>query len=122
MTERARFIEHKGRKIYLMDCSDASLEEMNEVIEACERDVRSQPEKSVYTLIVAGGSSFSGETINRLKELARGNTPYVIASSIVGITGLYKVVLNAVAMFSKRRFYLYDTVEEAKDFLANYTE
>ncbi|NIQ11362.1 MAG: hypothetical protein GWO08_16125 [Gammaproteobacteria bacterium] len=122
MTERARFIEHKGRKIYLMDCSDASLEEMNEVIEACERDVRSQPEKSVYTLIVAGGSSFSGETINRLKELARGNTPYVIASSIVGITGLYKVVLNAVAMFSKRRFYLYDTVEEAKDFLADYTE
>jgi hypothetical protein len=122
MTERARFIEHKGKKIYLMDCSDASLEEMNEVIEACERDVRSQPEKSVYTLIVAGGSSFSGETINRLKELARGNTPYVIASSIVGITGLYKVVLNAVAMFSKRRFYLFDTVDEAKDFLADYSE
>lgn len=119
--ERAKFIEHKGREIYLMDCSDASLEEMIQVIEACEREVRSRPEKSVYTLIVAGGSSFSGETISRLKELARGNTPYVIASAIVGMTGLYKVVLNAVAMFSKRRFYLFDTVEEAKDFLADYT-
>ena len=120
--DRAKFVEHKGRQIYLMDCSNASLAEMNQVIEACERDVRSQPEKSVYTLTVAGGSSFSSETISRLKELARGNTPYVIASSIVGVTGLYKVVFNAVAMFSKRRFYLFDTVEEALDFLAEYSE
>ena len=120
--DRARFIEHKGRQIYLMDCSDASLDEMNQVIEACERDVRSQPEKSVFTLIIAGGSSFSSDTVTRLKELAKGNTPYVKASAMVGITGLYKVVFNAVAMFSKRRFYLFDTLEEAKDFLAEYLE
>ena len=120
--ERAKFIEHKGRQIYMMDCSDASLEEMTQVIAACEREVRSQPEKSVYTLIVAGGSSFSGETISQLTELARGNAPYVIVSAIVGVTGLYKVVFNAVSIFSKRRFYMFDTVEEAKDFLAAYTE
>ena len=120
--ERARFITHKDRELYLMDCSNATVEEMNQVIEACERDVRSQPENSVFTLIIAGGSSFSSETVNSLKELARGNTPYVKASAIVGVTGLHKVVLNAVAMFSKRRFYLYDNLEEAMDFLAGYTD
>jgi len=120
--ERAKFVEHKGRQLYIMDCSNATVEEMDQVIEACERDVRSQPEKSVFTLIVSGGSSFSGETISRLKELARDNTPYVKASAIVGVTGLHKVVLNAVAMFSKRRFYIFDTLDEAMDFLAGYTD
>ena len=120
--ERAKFVTHKGRQLYFMDCSNATLEEMNQVIEACERDVRCKPENSVFTLIVAGGSSFSGETISRLKELARDNTPYVKASAIVGVTGLHKVALNAVAMFSKRRFYIYDTLDEAMDFLAGYTD
>ena len=120
--ERASFITHKGRQLYLMDCSHATVEEMNQVIAACELDVRSQPENSVFTLIIAGGSFFSSETISSLKELARGNAPYVKASAIVGVAGLHKVVLNAVAMFSKRRFYLFDTLDEAMDFLADYTD
>ncbi len=75
----------------------------------------------MLTLTIAGGSSFSGETISKLKELARDNTPYVKAGAIVGVTGLYKVVFNAVAIFSKRRFYLFDTIDEAMDFLADFT-
>lgn len=120
--ERAKFVEHKGQRIFSMDCTDASLEEMNQIIEACAREVRSLPEKSVFTLIVAGGSSFSGATISRLKGLARDNAPYVKASAIVGVTGLYKIVFNAVSIFSKRRFHLFDTVDEALDFLAAYTD
>ena len=120
--DRAKFITHKGVQIFTMDCRDASLEEMNAIIEECILQVRGQPEKSVYTLTIAGGRAFSAETISKLKEVARDNTPYVKAGAIVGVTGLYKVVFNAVAMFSKRRFYLFDTVEEAMDFLANYTD
>lgn len=120
--ERAQFVEHKSKQIFKMDCRDATLEEMNAVIEECIARVRTQPEKSVLTLTIAGGSSFSGETISKLKELARDNTPYVKAGAIVGVTGLYKVVFNAVSIFSKRRFHLFDTVEEAMDFLSDYTE
>ncbi len=120
--ERAQFVEHKGKQIFRMDCRDATLDEMNKVIEECILQVRSKPEKSVLTLTVAGGSSFSGETISRLKELARDNTPYVKAGAIVGVTGLYKVVFNAVSIFSKRRFYLFDTIDEAMDFLADFSQ
>ena len=117
--ERAKWIEHKGIKIFEMDCREASLDDMNRVIAECKEQVRSQPEQSVYTLVIAGGSAFSGETIANLKELARDNAPYVKASAMVGITGLYKVVFIAVALFSKRRFDLFDTVEEARDYLAS---
>ncbi len=120
--DRAKFVEHKGTQIFSMDCRDASLEDMNTIIEECIHQVRRQPEKSVLTLTIAGGGAFSGDTISRLKQVARDNTPYVKAGAIVGVTGLYKVVFNAVAMFSKRRFYLFDTVEEAMDFLADYTD
>lgn len=120
--DRAKFVEHKGQQIFSMDCRDASLDEMNQIIEECILQVRRQPEKSVLTMTIAGGSAFSGETISKLKEVARDNTPYVKAAAIVGVKGLYKVVFNAVAMFSKRRFYLFDTVEEAMDFLADYTD
>lgn len=116
--QRAKWVEHKGQRIFAMDCTGATLEEMNEVIEECIKQVRSQPEQSTLTMVVAGGTAFSSETISSLKELARGNAPYVKASAIVGITGLYKVVFNAVALFSKRRFDLFDTADEAMDYLA----
>ena len=89
---------------------------MNAVIEEGILRVRKQPEKSVFTLTISGGSAFSGETISKLKEVARDNTPYVKVGAIVGVTDLYKVVFNAVAMFSRRRFYLFDAVDEAMDF------
>lgn len=120
--DRANFVTHKGKQIFKMDCTAASHEEMNDVIEECILRVRSQPEKSVLTLTIAGGSNFSGETVSKLKALARDNTPYVKAGAIVGITGLYKVIFSAVSMFSKRRFYLFDTEDEALDFLADYAD
>lgn len=120
--DRAKFIEHKGKQIFVMDCREATLDEMNEIIEECILQVRQQPEKSVLTLTISGGSAFSADTISKLKEVARDNTPYVKAGAIVGVTGLYKVVFNAVAMFSKRRFDLFDTVDEAMDYLATQTD
>ena len=114
--DRAKFVEHKGKQIFILDCRDATLDEMNAVIEECILQVRKQPEKSVFTLTISGGSAFSGETISKLKEVARENTPYVKAGAIVGVTDLYKVVFNAVSMFSKRRFYLFYAVDEAMVF------
>ena len=120
--DRANFVNHKDKQIFVMDCTDASFEELSAVIKECIHQVRSQPEKSVLTLTIAGGNAFSGDTVSRLKQLARDNTPYVKAGAIVGVKGLYKVIFNAVSIFSRRRFYLFDTVDEAMDFLADYTD
>jgi len=120
--EQARLVRHKGKQIFKMDCTAATLEEMNAVIAEYIRQVRNQPEKSVLTLTIAGATAFSTETITKLKELARDNTPYVKAGAIVGITGLYKVVFSAVSMFSNRRIYLFDNVDQAMELLAGYAE
>jgi hypothetical protein len=116
--ERSRFIQHNGREIYLLDCSDCEPADVLQIIDECARNVRSRPEKSVRTLTIAGGGKFDGNVISRLKELTQGNAPYVERAALVGITGLYKVVVNTLKMFTKREFHLFDTVEEAKNFLA----
>ena len=120
--DRAKFVEYQGKQIFVMACRDTTLDEMNAIIKECILRGRKQPEKSVFTLKIAGGNAFSGETISKLKDVARDDTPYVEAGAIVGVTGLYKVVFNAVAMFRKWCFYLFDTVDEAMDFWADYTD
>jgi len=118
--ERARFIDHKGKKIFVLDCSGCKPAEVRAIIDECARVVRSQPSKSVLTMTIAGGGKFDNEVVAKLKELTRGNEPYVKKAAVVGMGGLYKVVLMAVAMFSKREFHMFDTADEAKDFLAQF--
>lgn len=115
--ERARFIEHKGKKIFVLDCSNCKINQIHEIIDECALVVRTQPLKSVLTMTLAGGGKFDQETITRLKDLTTGNEPYVRKAAIVGITGLYKVVVLAVAAFSRREFHLFDTEEEAANYL-----
>ena len=118
--ERSRFIDHKGKQIYMLDCSGCSVDEIHAIIEECARQVQSQPPKSVLTMTIAGGGKFDNETVARLKELTKGNEPYVRKAAVVGMSGLYKVVLMAVSMFSNREFHMFDTADEAKDFLVQY--
>lgn len=116
--ERARFIQHNGVEIYMLDCSGCKPAEVHEIIDECARQVRARPLKSVRTMTIAGGGKFDNETVSRLKELTKGNEPHVKKAALVGITGLYKVVVMAIATFSRREFHMFDTVEEAKEFLA----
>jgi len=115
--ERSRFIQHKGKEIYVLDCSDCDPNEIVGIIDECARQVRSRPEQSVRTLTIAGGGRFDNNVLQKLKDLTQGNAPYVERAAVVGITGLYKVVMNTIKMFSKREFHLFDSVDEAKDFL-----
>lgn len=116
--ERARFIQHKGKEIFMLDCSDCKPADIHAIIDECARQVQARPPKSVRTMTIAGGGRFDNDVIGRLKELTKGNEPYVEKAALVGITGLYKVVVLAVAAFSRREFHLFDTVEEAKEYLA----
>jgi len=64
------------------------------------------------------GGKFDNEVISKLKELTKGNEPYVRKAAVVGMSRLYKVVL--MAMLSNREFHIFDTTEEAKDFLVQF--
>ena len=115
--EKSRFISHNGREIYVLDCADCSASMVHDIIDECARQVRSRPEKSVRTLTIASGGKFDNDTISMLKELTKGNAPYVDKAALVGISGLYKVLVTAVMMFSKRDFSMFNDKAAALDYL-----
>jgi len=115
--ERVKFIIHKWRQILLLDGSHCSLDEAIKGIDEAEKVIRSQPESSLLILTDVTGARYNLEVIEKLKEFASGNKPYVRASAVVGLDGLQKVVYNAVTLFSKRTFPVFDDIDKAKDWL-----
>lgn len=119
---RAKLIDHKGFRIVYIDFSNCPIEEAHGVVAAAKPLIRSQPEKSVLTLTYTDGGKFDSEIIGTLKEFTKGNEPYVKAAAVVGITGLQKIVLDAITFFSKREFATFDNMEKAKDYLIGFAD
>lgn len=115
--EHAQFIQHRGKEVFILDFTNKKPAEALLLIDECARQVRSQPEGSVLTLTMVSGGTFSQDVLSALKELTKGNAPFVQTAALVGVTGLYKVALQAVSLFSKRQFFMFDCRNEALDFL-----
>jgi hypothetical protein len=117
--ERTRWIEHKGVRILVYDFS--GLEDVDEglrVIAASRGRAGEQAPHSVRTLVDVKGSRFDARITRALQDLARENKPYVLASAVVGVSGLQRVILAAVSRVTRRKFATFDAVDAAKDWLA----
>lgn len=119
MSDRVRFLDHQGKKILLMDFS--RLDDPSGAlphIAAAKRMVATQPRDSLRTLVDVTGSRFNPDVANALKDLAAHNRPYVIKGSVVGLSGLQKIVYQAVIAFSGRtNLKVFDSREQALVFL-----
>ncbi len=115
--ENASFTTEYGKEIFVLNFDYSAIEEAVPLIEKCADQVRSRPENSVLTLTVISKGKFNTELVEYLKDLTKGNTPYVRKAAVVGVEGLYKVVMSAVSIFSKRDFKLFDNKEDAIHYL-----
>jgi hypothetical protein len=112
-----RFSNEFGKEIFVLNFDYNDYEEAYSVIAECARLVRKRPEKSVLTLTLVSSGMFTAQLVDKLKELTKGNEPYVRKAAVVGITGIYKIAMTAVSIFSKRDFKVCDTKEEAIAYL-----
>jgi hypothetical protein len=116
--ERIRTITHSGRKIIFQDFSHMKPgEEFQRNIQRAQVLIRAGPRKSVLSLSDVGGSTFNSEVVRTFKDFTKGNEPYIRASAIVGVDGLIRVGLKGVALASGRTFGIFDTKQEAIDWL-----
>ena len=111
------FTREYGKEIYVLNFSYDKIEEAHPLIQECARQIRQRPPGSVLTLTIICKGMFTAELVEKLKELTKGNAPYVRKAAVVGVTGMYKIVISAVSIFSKREFKLFDTREEAVRYL-----
>jgi hypothetical protein len=101
---RVQFIEHKGKKILYLDFSRCKSVELDAIVQEAKRVIGTQAQGSVRTLPM-------------VKDLTTFNKPFVVAA-VVGVAGLKKVIYNAIVALSGRNMSTFDTIEQAKEWLA----
>jgi len=116
--ERVTFIQHKGAEILFLDFSGCKTAEVHPVIEKATAVIASRPEKSLLTLVNVTDMRFDDALTRRMKAFTVHNKPYVRASAVVGVTGIKKIMFQAILHFSKRKLHAFDTLDQAKDWLA----
>jgi hypothetical protein len=116
--DRTRFIEHKGKRILHFDYR--GIREPQEAITAIEHSMevaKQHPPKSLLIMTSVRDARYNAAVLQKLKELASTNEPYVKASAVVGMGGLHRIAYQAVILFSRRKIQTFDQEEEALDWL-----
>ena len=100
--ERVRFLQHKGKQLLHLDFSRAKADEVITIIDRAKAVIGAQPEGSVRTLTDVTDATFNTPVSEAMKDLVNHNKRFVIASAVVGVTGLKQIIYNAVVKFSGR--------------------
>jgi hypothetical protein len=117
MEERIRFIEHRGKRILLIDLSHCSGDELTTLVRLVPTYVTSEPRGSVLLLADFTGAEFDRIAIDRLKESTVFDRPHLKRSAWVGIESLPKVFYEHIKSFSRRDLPAFKTREEALEWL-----
>jgi hypothetical protein len=117
LTSRVQFIEHRGKRVLFINYSDCDIALLKAVAEEMHRVISKEPPKSVLTLNDVTGTSFDSESVEVLKSKVIANAPYVKRAAVIGIRGLQKLIYEAIQKFSQRNIPLFDSRQEALDWL-----
>jgi hypothetical protein len=88
-------------------------------IDAVDELILREPPDSVLLLADLRGTVTSSAVVELFKKSSTKTKGYVRKQAIVGISGIQKMLAQAVAWFSRETFVLFDTPDEARDWLVN---
>jgi hypothetical protein len=118
MHERIRFIDHHGKRILLVDLSNCSADEVEEIARRVPDYITVQPLGSVLALTDFTGASFDRDAIRAIKETAVFDKPFVKKSALIGTEDLPSSFYDELKSYSRRDLLIFKTREEALDWLA----
>jgi len=117
MKERIRFISHRNKQVLLVDLSNCSAREVEQLVRALPDTVTAHPRSSVLILSDYTGATVDHDAFFALKESAVFDKPHVKKSAWVGVEGFPEVFRENLKRFSRRQFPIFQSREEALDWL-----
>ena len=102
MNNRIQFINHKGKQVLVVDCSNCSARQTEELAREVPEIVTMQARGSVLLLEDFRDTSFDQETIRTMKESAVFNKPYIKRSAWIGAENLSPEFKRELENFSGR--------------------
>jgi hypothetical protein len=116
--ERLRFIEYKGRDIFLFDLTNCNPDEMLLLLDQIKAAVEKHRRGSLLILADLTGTHIDKKVATRAKEVLVLDRPYVKKSAWVGTDRLPQVFYQNFKTFSQRELPTFKTREEALEWLA----
>jgi len=118
MRKEIQLLEFKNKKILFFDFSDCKKEDIKLIIDDAKQWFQGKQQNSILTLTDVTNTRYDAETLNLFKDFTLHNKPYVLAAAVVGITSpLMKLAYNFVMAVSKRNVPIFDTREQAMEWL-----
>jgi len=115
--DRISFITHKSKKILFLNFADCKPEEVISVMEKAKPVFAAQALDSVLVMDNVTNTHFNPDTVKALGEFMAHNKSYVKAAAVFGASDMLKIVLKGGERASQRQLQIFDTEEQAKDWL-----
>jgi SpoIIAA-like len=117
MKDRIRFIMHQGKRILFVDCSHCTSDELEKLAQLVPSFLSAHPKGSVLLLADFTGAQFDRDAVERMKQVAVLDRPYLKRSAWFGTDSLPHVFHEHLKNFSQRDLPIFKTKEEALDWL-----
>jgi hypothetical protein len=114
---RVNFIEHQGKRVLFINYSHCDVAMLKAVAEEGHRVIAREQQNSVLTLNDVTGTNFDKESVAVLQSMVAGNAPYVRRAAVIGISGLQRLIYEGVQAFSRRRIPLFESRQQALNWL-----
>ena len=112
-------INHKGKKIGVVDTSGATPEQVLPYLEDAQKKISTMPPATVLVLTDVTNTVYNKVTSDAFGVFAKKNSPYVKASAVVGADGLRAVYVTLVNTLTKREIKACKDRAEAMDWLVS---
>jgi hypothetical protein len=113
MHERIRFIDHRGKKLLLVDLSNCQANELEKLVRQVPDYVTVQPLGSVLVLTDFTAAVFDRDGVRAVKETAVFDKPFIKKSALVGTESFPRDFYEELKAFSRRDLRVFRTRDEA---------
>ncbi len=117
MEDPIRFVEHKGKRILLVDFTNASAHDMMLLLEELRETVAREPRGSLITFSDWTGATVDHAVAMKVKEVLTLDRPFVKKTAWVGTESIPHAFMENFHTFSQREIVTFKTREEAMDWL-----
>ena len=110
---------HKGVKYIYNNYSgfDTDLEALTKEVTRAEDMICRAPEKSVLALTDVRRTVTTRIIVNLFKKSAMRTEKYIAKHAVIGVSGIQKIIADAVMRVSGQSLTLFDNIDDAKDWL-----
>ncbi len=117
MEQRIRFIDHKNRRVLLLDFSRATTLVMIPLLDQVKATVAKHEPKSVLVLADFEGAEIDHAVAMKIKQVLALDRPFVKKAAWVGAEHIPHALMENFHFFSQRETVTFKTREEALDWL-----